>query len=99
MSRQVAFSDKEEKQITGITLEQKPFEGMFSILNNKLYLKEFLFAFQVGIWDRYSAAGSHRSPCACVLPFWSKCLSLCLSHAFKHVVRTQLKMWNLSKLP
>lgn len=42
-----------------MALEQKACDRVFSILNNKLYQKEFLLAFQLGIWDGYSAG----TPC------------------------------------
>lgn len=45
-----------------MTLEQKPFEGMFSMPKYKLYQKEFL-AFQSGGWGRYSAVASYILPC------------------------------------
>lgn len=74
-----------------MTLEQKPFEGMFSMPKNKLYQKEFL-AFQAGGWGRYSAVASYILPCV-HLPFWPKYLSSCLSYALKQpVARVQLKM-------
>lgn len=45
-----------------MTLEQKPFEEMLSMQNNKLYQKELL-AFQSGVWGRYSAVASYILPC------------------------------------